>query len=272
VPVRSLWRHARISLVRVATLGVLIGSTLLLPGLVSLARAQTRLPNDQFGADHDPPACVVGSNSLWSLAQCCSRSLRSYPDCRYYSEKDEYIILKDNSLRKPAAYLIIPTLLVAGIEDEQIFSSPVVNFWEFGWQEAQRFVEKPAAEMALAINSIHGRTQNQFHIHIACVLAAVAESLAGYAAEITGDPVNAINLTLGPARHIYRVITATSLSGPDSPFRLVAAMPGAQGDMREHSIAVVGSAIPGTYYVLDTVAEGNNRGAAEELLDQRCGR
>jgi hypothetical protein len=41
--------------------------------------------------------------------------------------------------------------------------------------------------------------------------------------------------------------------------------------MADHSIAVVGSAIPGTYYVLDTLAEGDNPGAAEELLDQSCG-
>jgi hypothetical protein len=48
-------------------------------------------------------------------------------------------------------------------------------------------------------------------------------------------------------------------------------MPGAKAALAEHSIAVVGSTIPGTYYVLDTLAEGDNPGAAEELLDQSCG-
>lgn len=266
-------RHSRISLVRSAIFGVVIQSILLLPCLALLARAQTTLPNAQLGADHEPPTCVVepGRNSLWSLAQCCSRSLQTHPDCRYYNDKDGYIILKDNSPKKPAAYLIIPTVRVTGIEDKQIFSSPVVDFWEYGWQEGQRFVGKPAAEMALAINSEHRRTQNQLHIHIACILPAVAQSLAGHVAEIRGDPAKAINLSFGPARHIYRVITATGLNGADSPFAVVAAMPGARAAMADHSIAVVGSTIPGTYYVLDALAEGDNPGAAEELLDQTCG-
>src|SRR6516225_11125891 len=97
----ALSRHSRISLVRTATFGVVIGSILLLPCLASLARAQTTLPNAQLGADHEPPACVVepGRDALWSLAQCCSRSLRTHPDCRYYNEKAEYIILKDNGTK-----------------------------------------------------------------------------------------------------------------------------------------------------------------------------
>ena len=269
----ALRRHSRISLVRTAIFGVVIQSILVLPCLALLARAQTTLPNAQLGADHEPPTCVVepGRNSLWSLAQCCSRSLQTHPDCRYYNDKNGYIILKDNSPKKPAAYLIIPTVRVTGIEDKQIFSSPVVDFWEYGWQEGQRFVGKPAAEMALAINSEHRRTQNQLHIHIACILPAVAQSLAGHVAEIRGDPAKAINLSFGPARHIYRVITATGLNGADSPFAVVAAMPGARASMADHSIAVVGSTIPGTYYVLDALAEGDNPGAAEELLDQTCG-
>jgi hypothetical protein len=88
---------------------------------------------------------------------------------------------------------------------------------------------------------------NQLHIHIVCVLPAVAESLAGNAAEITDYPAKTTNLPLGPARHIYRVITATGQSGADSPFGLVAAMPGASAAMRDHSITFVGTTIPGTF-------------------------
>jgi len=214
-----LRRHSRISLVRAATFGMAIGSILLLPCLASLAaRAQTTLPNAELGAHQEPPACVVelGRNSLWSLAQCCSRSLQTHSDCRYHNEKDKYIVLKDNSPKKPAAYLIIPTVRVTGIEDEQIFSSPVVDFWEYGWQEGQRFVDKPAAAMALAVNSEHRRTQDQLHIHIACVLSAVAQSLACHAAEITGDPAKAINRHGGRAAAktvLFRTAESADVAG-----------------------------------------------------------
>jgi CDP-diacylglycerol pyrophosphatase len=225
-------------------------------------------PSDRVAA-----ACVVAPrpNSLWSLAQCCARDLRSNPDCRYYSKSDKFIILKDNNPKKTAAYLIIPSIKVTGIEDRQIFSPPVVDFWEYGWQQAQRFVEQPLADVALAINSVHGRTQNQLHIHIACVLPAVARTLANHSEKIGPDPIKALRLDLGPDNHTYRVLKVSNLAAADSPFNLVAAMPGARADMGDQGIAVVGSTTPGVYYVLDTYPHGPNLGAAEELLDETCG-
>ena len=219
-------------------------------------------------------ACVVAPrpNSLWSLAQCCARDLKSNPGCRYYNQADEFIILKDNSRKKPAAYLIIPTAKLTGIEDRQIFAPPFADFWAYGWQQAQTYVKKPAAETALAINSIVGRTQNQLHIHIACVRPDVAQALARNEAKIGADPATALRLALGPDNHIYRVIRVPGLTAADSPYNLVAAMPGARADMADQSVAVIGSTTPGSYYVLETYAHGTNPGSAEELLDQSCGR
>ena len=236
------------------------------------ARAQTRTPGQPNVAAGRGATCIVAPrpNSLWSLAQCCSQDLRSNPGCRDYDAADQYIILKDNSRRKPAAYLIIPTIRVTGIEDEQIFAPPVVDFWKYGWQQARRLVNRPAVDTALAINSMRGRTQNQLHIHIACVLPSVAQRLAGAAKTIGNDPAKAERIALGPADHIYRVIKVSGLGGADSPFDLAAELPGAKADMGAQSIAVVGSPASGAYYVLDTTAEGSNPGAAEELLDQTC--
>ncbi|MBV8119881.1 MAG: CDP-diacylglycerol diphosphatase [Alphaproteobacteria bacterium] len=219
---------------------------------------------------HPTNSCVVAPrpNSLWSLAQCCSRSPNSNPGCREYNPGDKYIILKDNSARKPAAYLIVPTFPVTGIDDKQIFLPPIVDFWHYGWQHGQSLIGKPAAELALAINSARGRTQNQLHIHIACVSPTVARALARDADTIGTNPATAVRLALGPADHIYRIIKTTDLSGAASPFNLVAMMPGARADMGNQSIAVVGSPTPDTYYVLETSAGHGNPGAAEELLDQ----
>ena len=236
------------------------------------ARAQALPDTAPAAPGKAGPACVVAPrpNSLWSLAQCCSRDLASDPGCRYYSADHDFIILKDHSPKKPAAYLIIPTMKVTGIEDPQIFRSPVVDFWQYGWREAQRLVARPSVDTALAINSAVGRTQNQLHIHIACVLPEVADALAGNAAKIGSDPTAPLGLRLGPFDHHYRVIATTGLAGGDSPFSLAAAMPDAAPDMARVSIAVVGSATLGAYYVLETRAGGGNPGAAEELLDQFC--
>jgi CDP-diacylglycerol pyrophosphatase len=238
------------------------------------ARAQTARPNAQSVpiTSRATASCLVAPrpNSLWSLAQCCARDLKSDPGCRYYSKKDKFIILKDNSRVKPDSYMIIPTTKITGIEDKKIFAPPFVDFWAYGWQQAKTYIDRPAAYTALAINSTTGRTQNQLHIHISCVKPDVAQVLATNAASIGADPATAVQLTLGPDRNTYRVIKVRSLSAADSPYRLVAAMPGAKADMAAQSTAVVGSTTPGSYYVLDTYAHGANRGSAEELLDQYC--
>ena len=247
--------------------------SLLLLCFAGSAQAQTSHPAAPTAAiNQSATSCVVAPrpNSLWSLAQCCSRNLHSNSGCRAYDATDEYIMLKDNSPTKPAAYLIIPSIRVTGIDDKQIFLPPVVDFWEYGWQQAQILVKKPTDDIALAINSVYGRTQNQLHIHIACVLPAVARSLAAQAGNIGTNPATPAQFPLGPAAHMYRVIKTTALTGSKSPFNLVAAMPGVRGEMADQSIAVIGSNTPGSYYVLDTEAHGSNPGAAEELLDQTC--
>jgi CDP-diacylglycerol pyrophosphatase len=218
-----------------------------------------------------PTACVVDlpPNSLWSLARCCAKDLSSDPHCRYYSNSDRFIVLRDNSRAKPNAYLIIPTIKVTGIEDRQIFAPPVADLWANGWQQAQIYLKKPAADTGLAINSGYGRSQGQLHIHISCVRRDVAQALAEHDREIGGDPAKSVAIPLGPENHIYRIIKVTSLTA-ESPFDLAAAMSGAKADMAEQSIAVIGSKTPGVYYVLDTRHEGANPGAAEELLEQAC--
>jgi CDP-diacylglycerol pyrophosphatase len=216
-------------------------------------------------------ACVVAGppNSLWSLARCCAKDLRSDRYCRYYSKNDHFIILRDNSPDKPNAYLIIPTTKVTGIEDRQIFAPPVADLWANGWQQAGIFLKKPAADTGLAINSVFGRSQSQLHIHISCVRRGVAQALAENDGEIGGDRAKPVEIPLGPQNHIYRVIKVMSLKA-ESPFDLAAAMSGAKADMAAQSIAVVGSKTPGAYYVLSTHHEGSNPGAAEELLEQAC--
>lgn len=239
-------------------------------------RAQTAQPDAQSApiASRAKASCLVAPrpNSLWSLAQCCARDLNSDPGCRYYSKADEFIILKDNSRVKPDSYMIIPTAKIIGIEDKQIFAPPFADFWAYGWQQAKTYIKRPAADTALAINSATGRTQSQLHVHISCVRRDVAQTLAANEAKIGPDPATALRLTLGPGNHSYRVIKVSGLNAADSPYNLVAAMPGAQADMAAQSIAVVGSTTPGWYYVLDTYAHGANPGAAEELLDQFCRR
>jgi CDP-diacylglycerol pyrophosphatase len=222
---------------------------------------------------HTAAVCTLAPrpNTLWSLAQCCVADMNSNPSCIEYDKENKFVVVKDNAAAKPVAYLIIPSLKVTGIEDALVFTAPVVNFWQYGWQTAPDHLRKPAANTGLAINSIEGRSQNQLHIHISCVRPAVALTLSQNDAKIGSDPTKALRLALGPYDNPYEVVKVNGLNGSSSPFNLVAAMPHAKGHMGDQSIAVIGSNTAGVYYVLDTYyVKGDNPGSAEELLNQAC--
>lgn len=207
-------------------------------------------------------------DTLWALAQCCERSLTGDVGCRAYDRKDEYVIIKDNSVRKPQSYLIIPTKRVTGIEDGLIARAPVVDFWQYGWAQSRTYPGYSPADTAMAINPAHSRTQNQLHIHISCVRPAVRQALDQ--AQIGFFPAKPVTLRLPPHDHLYRAIKVTSLSGEQSPFLVFQADPAVRDHMADQSIAVVGSATPGQYFVLDTRVDRGNTAHAEELLEQTC--
>lgn len=227
-------------------------------------RAAAQTPSDPAATCVLPPR----PDTLWALAQCCERSLSSDVGCRVYDKKDDYVIIKDNSVRKPRSYLIIPTKRVTGIEDGLITQAPVVDFWQYGWARSRTYPGYPPADTAMAINSAHSRSQNQLHIHISCVRPAVRKALDQV--EIGFFPAKPVTLKLPPHDNLYRATKVTSLSGEQSPFLVFQGDPAIRDHMADQSIAVVGSSTAGQYFVLDTQVDGGNPAHAEELLDQTC--
>jgi hypothetical protein len=76
-------------------------------------------------------------------------------------------------------------------------------------------------------------------------------------------------MKLGPNHTTYSIVAVPSLDGANSPFliaRTIARIN--KTEMREQGIAVIRGRKNNGFYILDTV---ENRGGAEELLDQTCG-
>jgi CDP-diacylglycerol pyrophosphatase len=131
---------------------------------------------------------------LWSLAQVCAKDLKGNPDCRAYAkdESEEYVVIKDKAPAKPEGYLIIPVKCATGIEDSQIFSSSLVNLWEDAWFWSKKYPGHVAFRTGLAINSKNGRSLNQLHIHVSCVLPEVSKTLE--TTDVPADPTKAVQL------------------------------------------------------------------------------
>src|SRR5208282_6128619 len=75
--------------------------------------------------------------------------------------------------------IVVPTIRISGIESPALLSENAPNYWEAAW-EARRFVndgagrQLPRDKIGMAINSAARRSQDQLHIHVACIAPRVA--------------------------------------------------------------------------------------------------
>jgi CDP-diacylglycerol pyrophosphatase len=214
-------------------------------------------------------------NALWRIVhgQCVQHweAFHSPLPCVSVDEIHGYAILKD--IVGATQFLLIPTAQITGIEDPAVLAPDAPNYFSEAW-EARGNVEAlaqralPREDLALAINSVAGRTQNQLHIHIDCVSPEVATALALHGAAIGGS------WAAFPVRlkgHEYRAMRVETLDRPRAdPFELLE-----RSDRARESLVVVGATFangaPG-FYLLETRADSatGNRGAGEELQDHSC--
>jgi len=118
--------------------------------------------------------------------------------------------------------------------------------------------------MGLAINSVVGRTLNQFHIHMSCINKAARDTLTSNVAKITTNKWTKISIL---NKQTYDVILLTDLT--TNPFLIMRTVPG-YSEAGLETLVVTGK--PGTtnFYLLEDYAHGLDKGAGEELLDQKC--
>jgi CDP-diacylglycerol pyrophosphatase len=215
--------------------------------------------------------------ALWKIVHDrCEPHARQGADpapCALVSLTDGYAVLKDNSPAKPLHYLMIPTERLSGIEDPAVLAAGRPNRWAEAW-DARRFVAARAGrdlardEVALAINSPHARSQNQLHIHVACLKrelrAALAEQAAAIGATFAALPKPLLDQPYRAMRLLGEALTA-------DPFQLAAAS-GAHLDRA--TMVVVGAAFaegPGFIVLLDEADPARGDFAhGEDLLAPDC--
>ncbi|MDR3538351.1 MAG: CDP-diacylglycerol diphosphatase [Acetobacteraceae bacterium] len=188
-----------------------------------------------------------------------------------------YVVLKD--INGASQFLLMPTARIHGIESAEILAADAANYWDLAWQ-SRYFVEErlqhllTREDVALAINSDVGRTQDQLHIHIDCVRPDVQAALVGHLAQIGPQwaPFPAVL-----AGHSYRAMRLEQENlGDKNPFRLLAdADPKAAEDMGNHTLVVVGATFPGNvlgFVLLDDHADlaAGDHASGEELQDHSC--
>jgi CDP-diacylglycerol pyrophosphatase len=273
--------------------------------MFSIALAITTLLARSVSAGPPRPGAPAAVDELWNQVNLCIQAAIAsgfkpvpvpptppIPTCIYIQPQGAnaqigsgFAILKD---RDPHIYhfLTSATKAITGIEDPQVtFSTSAAlvntsyspNYWTDAWlwlnatvnvvyKGNHKGVILRPDQMGLAINSQKGRTQNQLHIHMACLDKSVQTVLAKAQPPITttwSAPIILKN------NHSYHVILLANTSV--NPFLLVKTVPGYKPtDPGSETLAL--TAKPGTtqYYLMEDFTHGSDPGHAEELLDEAC--
>jgi len=223
-------------------------------------------------------AHAADPSALWHIVhdRCVPDELKHYDPapCRAVDVGAGYAVLKD--IVGTAQYLLIPTKRVSGIEDKAILAPDAPNYFAEAWLAAAYLRERigrdlPRTDIALAINSVYGRTQDQMHIHIDCIRPDVQKTLREHQAAIGPDWTEFPEPLAGQHYRAMRLVE------PEldriNPFDLLAKVV-PQPQMGSHTLVLVGAEFgnkPG-FILLDGVANpaAGDTGSGEELEDHRC--
>jgi CDP-diacylglycerol pyrophosphatase len=226
------------------------------------------------------PTNAPHSMALWRVVHAlCMTDMKisGHPAPCLEVNPDGYVVLRDPGARTEV--LLVPTVQLIGIESPQLLAPESPNYWQAAW-DARRYLAMrvggtvPREDIGLAVNSVFGRTQDQLHIHVDCVLPEVKAALAAHENEI-GERFAPLGFTLAGKHYRARRLDGEDLGG-QNPFKLLAGSGlDAGGDMSRQTLAVVAVRWPDGRpgFVLLATTGGtleNPSGASEALLDHSC--
>lgn len=215
------------------------------------------------------------SDALWKIvSQKCVPNQQQNNDpapCRQVDLRDGYVVLKDRV--GPLQFLLIPVDKITGIESPTLLNPSTPNFFAAAWRARHYMKEKRGqtiddSMVAVAINSLRGRTQNQMHIHISCLKPDIRQRLNSLDASLTSQWQSE---QLGDHPYQVRALTRDELINTSPFIRVANELPGAREEMYKYGIAI--ASLPDGRKALMVIKRNLlllNRGSAEELQDHNC--
>jgi CDP-diacylglycerol pyrophosphatase len=125
-------------------------------------------------------------------------------------------------LRAPSSathVIVVPTALISGIESPALLRENAPNYWVGSPVKEGARRQLPRDKIGMAINSAASRSQDQLHIHVACIAPKVAEFLRRHQAEIH-EAWSFLSAALLGRRFAAMKVETDSLAHVD-PFKLL---------------------------------------------------
>ena len=216
-------------------------------------------------------------NALWNIiSQKCLPNQRSNgkpAPCAQVDEQQGFVVLKD--MNGPLQYLLMPTARITGMESPALLEPATPNFFSQAWAARHYMAEKYGkpiddSNVSLAINSQYGRSQNQLHIHISCLLPEVKNRLIKDGAAMGYNWQQLPDKLLGHT-YLARKVTPAELNQRGA-FRILAeGVPEADKKMGHFGMAMV-SLQGGDFLLLASERDllKLNNASTEEIQDHKC--
>ncbi|WP_157952963.1 CDP-diacylglycerol diphosphatase [Limnobaculum parvum] len=226
------------------------------------------------------------SNELWKIVseQCIPHqqlSISTASPCIDVvltpETKRGYAIFKDR--KGPLHFLLIPTAKIDGIESKELQQPDSTDYLYQAWMAryylAQQVGKPISREMvSLAVNSAYGRSQEQLHIHIACIKPEIQAQL-GSQMDTFSEKWSSVPYGINNHHYIARTLTESQLREV-SPFQRVAMeVSDAADNMEKYGLALVaytGHNNMPMYLLLANRLDifGMNVGHTSDIQDYQC--
>ncbi len=216
-------------------------------------------------------------DALWQIVnQQCVPNQQQKDDpapCLKVDLTQSYVLFKDN--RGPYHDLVMPTDKVSGIESPLLQIERTPSYFSQAWNNRDHLsieMSKPLKDqwISLAINSKYGRSQNQLHIHIACLRQDVHNTLSEQAQNIDHQWRPLAEKLVGH-QYLAKKLTGTDLLKED-PFRLLQSFVVEQGDSIDNYGLALAISPQGEMILLANRLKLTdlNLGSAGEIQDYQC--
>ncbi|WMI97577.1 CDP-diacylglycerol diphosphatase [Pseudomonas chlororaphis subsp. aurantiaca] len=217
------------------------------------------------------------SNALWKIVsqQCVPNQQQNNTSapCLKVDLQKGYIVFKD--AKGPLHDLIIPTDKISGIESPILQTENAPSLFASAWENRKRLETElghPIKDsfLSLAINSESGRSQNQLHIHIACLLPEVYQILQRHDQRI-GNTWKPLASTIKGHDYLAIKLSGSDLSKED-PFRILGDYATQQQDkVGKYGLAVVTNKKQELLLLANRMNLNDfNWGSAGEIQDYQC--
>jgi CDP-diacylglycerol pyrophosphatase len=239
----------------------------------------------QSARKYSTKSSLTRSDALWNIisTECVPHQKDNHDPapCEEvtYPKKTEqgFVVLKD--IRGRLQYLLMPTQKITGVEDPQILQSGSLRYFNEAWKARSYMSKKngapvPDEDVALAINSRYGRTQDQLHIHISCVRPDVREIIDQHQGDLDRE-WNPFPVLLRGHQYQARKISVRDLKRKNVFFLVSDELTDGKDEMKKFGIAVIPLLKDRQVKSFVLLAERANPtlmnfGSAEELQDHDC--